>query len=103
MSERIVGIKIMASPFPSGIALIPSVPIPSTEAERIFAAEQSSKASVLLKKTSPGQVVLFRHLAANSPGGIWIVKTARWIDTIMRATKGFSEESMEQLYAFDWD
>ncbi len=102
MSERIVGIKVFASPLPSGIAVMPAVPFPSTEKERTFAAEQASKAAVLLKKASPVQAGLFRCLAENSPGGTWVATRASWIDTILKATRGLSEDAMKRLCSFDW-
>jgi hypothetical protein len=102
MSERIVGLKVLSSPFPAGIAVMPAVPFPSTEEERTFAGEQATKAAVLLRKASTGQVGLFRHLTETSPGGNYVVRTAGWIDTILNATKGLSEDAMKRLYAFDW-
>lgn len=102
MTERIVGIQLMPSPFPPGIAVVPVVPFPSTEAERTFTAEQASKAALLLQRPSPGQVELLRHLAECSPDGNYLVATAGWIETILKATKGFSNDAMKRLHSFDW-
>ena len=102
MTERIVGIQLMPSPFAPGIAAIPVVPFPSTEAERTRTAEEASRAALLLKRPSKGQIELFRYLAENAPDGRYVVTKAVWIETILKATKHLSEGEMMRLHAFDW-
>jgi hypothetical protein len=101
MSEQI-GVKLIKVPLGPGIAAGPIVPFPSTEAERTRVAEEAGKVAKLLAKPSPGQVALFGHLAVSSSDGGYIVKEARWIETIMKATKGISEADMSHLLTYNW-
>lgn len=101
MTER-VGVKVIPGPSRPGLGAGPVIPTPSTEAQRIRAAEQAGKVAKLLAKPSPAQVALFRRLAESSPEGGYVVREARWIDTILKATKGLSAAEMQRLHDFDW-
>jgi hypothetical protein len=96
-------VKLIKAPIPPGIGVGPVVPFPSTEAERTRVAKEAGKVSLLLAKPSLAQIALFQHLAENSPEGGYLVTKARWIDTILKATKDLSEADMRPLlHAFDW-
>ena len=103
MTKRTVGIKVIASPHPPGIAVVPVVPFPATDTERARAAEEASKVALLLRRPSQAQGALLRHLAETSPEGSYVVSTAKWIDTILKATKSLNEADMTQLFIFDWN
>jgi hypothetical protein len=47
-------------------------------------------------------LALLRHLAESSPDGSYIVTSSKWIEAILKATKGLSEADMNCLHAFDW-
>jgi hypothetical protein len=101
MSEQF-GVKLIKIPDGSGIAAGPVVPFPSTEAERTHVAAEAGKVAKLLAKPSPGQLALFGHLAGSLPEGGYVVREARWIETIMKATKGLSEADVSRLLTFEW-
>lgn len=102
MTERVVGIRVIATSLSPALGVAPVVPFPATEAERRFAAEEASKAALLLNKPTPGQAELFRCLAENSSGGGYIVRESRWIATILKATQDFNVETLRRLHTFDW-
>jgi hypothetical protein len=47
-------------------------------------------------------LALLRHLVESSPGGGYVVTSAKWIDAILKATKGLTEADMAHLHGFDW-
>lgn len=92
----------MRSPFGIGIGAVPLVPSPSTEAERTQAAAEAGKVAKLLARPTSAQVGLLQHLADSSREGFWFITSAQWLDTILKATKGFTEAEVAQMYGFDW-
>jgi hypothetical protein len=102
MTEPLAGIKVMTLPSRPGIGVMPAVPFSATRAERARAEKEASKAALLLRRPSPGQLALLRHLAESSPDGSYIVTSSKWIEAILKATKGLSEADMNCLHAFDW-
>jgi hypothetical protein len=100
--NQLTGVKVTWSPTFHSLGAGPLVAFPATEAERTRAAKEASKVAELLAKPSSAQVALFRHLAESSPDGAYVVTAARWIETIMKATNGFTEAEMNSLHDFDW-
>lgn len=94
------GVKVIAAP-QGALGAGPVIPFPSTENERTRVAREAARVAQLLAKPSPAQVALFRHLAGGSPDG-YVVSAARWIETILKATKDLSEDEVRDLQGFDW-
>ncbi|HEV2446364.1 MAG TPA: DUF4157 domain-containing protein, partial [Candidatus Sulfopaludibacter sp.] len=87
------GGKLAAGPLPGPDA---------SDADRQKAAEEASKVAALIEKASAAQLALLRHLAQTSQDGKYMVPTSEWVDTMMQATAGMSEEDIQYLKTLDW-
>ena len=85
-----------------GLGVVPAVGSSPSEADRDRADRETAKATVILEKTSPAQVALFRHLAESAPNGRYVVPRAQWIATVLKATTGVEEPDVAALFALDW-
>jgi hypothetical protein len=87
---------------PGGLGVAPVVGFPATEADRQKAADETAKVALLLSKASAAQIALFRRLAQQSPDGRYVVPASQWVDTMMKATEGLSEEDIKYLQTLNW-
>jgi hypothetical protein len=85
-----------------GLGVGPVLGPNATEADRQKAAQEAAKAAVLLAKSSPAQIALFRYLSQTSPDGRFVVPTSQWVDTMMKATEGLSEDDIQYLRSLNW-
>jgi hypothetical protein len=85
-----------------GLGVGPIVGPAASEADRQRAAAEATKVAALLAGASPAQIALFRHLAASSADGRYVVPASQWVDTMMRATQGLSEEDIKYLHSLNW-
>jgi hypothetical protein len=74
----------------------------ATDADRDKAAAEAAKVAALIEKASAAQLALFRHLAETSPDGRYVVPASEWVDTMMRATEGLSEDDIKYLQSLNW-
>jgi hypothetical protein len=95
-----VGVAVLC--IPEGLGVIPVVPFPASEVARDAAARETGRAAKLLARPSAAQIALFRLLCEHSPDGRYVVESADWIDTMLKATKGVREEDVAALRAIDW-
>jgi hypothetical protein len=86
----------------AGLGVAPVVGFPSSEGDRKKAAEESVKVAQLLSKASPAQIALFRYVAQSSPNGQYVVPASQWVETMMRAVEGLSEEDIQYLQSLNW-
>jgi hypothetical protein len=85
-----------------GLGVAPVVGFPATDADRKKAAEEAAKVALLLSKASPAQIALFRYVAQSSPNGQYVVPASQWVDTMMKAVEGLSEDDIKYLRSLNW-
>ncbi|NVD74747.1 DUF4157 domain-containing protein [Duganella sp. BJB1802] len=56
----------------------------------------------LIDKSSPAQQALLRAIADNSPEGQYTVPASTWIQKVLAATQGISEEDIAYLKTLNW-
>lgn len=85
-----------------GLGVGPVASPAASDAERQKAAEEASKVAVILANASKAQIELFRQLAQSSPDGRYMVPSSKWVDTMMKATEGLSEDDIKYLQSLNW-
>lgn len=74
----------------------------ATDADRQLAAQEATKVAKLLNGASAPQIALFRYLAQSSPTGQYVVPASQWVDRLMQATAGLSEDDIKYLQSLNW-
>jgi hypothetical protein len=85
-----------------GLGVVPNVPLGASDADRRAAEAEAAKVAALLAGASDSQKALFRYLAQSAPDGRYVVPTSQWVEIMMKATEGLSEEDIKYLQSLNW-
>jgi hypothetical protein len=66
------------------------------------ALQEAEKLHKLLEGATPAQIELFRRLAQQAEGGVYVVPASEWVARVMEATKGLSPEDLAYIMGLDW-
>mgnify|MGYP003688300767 CR=1 FL=1 len=55
-----------------------------------------------INNASPAQQALFRLIIEQNPGSTYLIPSAQWIDTMVYATQGLTEDQLEAAAQLDW-
>jgi len=75
---------------------------PITHDQLDAALEQARIIRELIAKSSPAQQALLREIASSSPDGQYNVPASTWIQKMLSATQGMSEEDIAYLKTLNW-
>jgi hypothetical protein len=85
-----------------GLGVAPVAGSAASDADRQRAEQEAARVAALLANASAAQVTLFRSLAQSSPDGRFVVPASQWVDTMMKATQGLTEEDIKYLQSLNW-
>lgn len=63
----------------------------------------AARLDALVRRATPTQVALLRMLAAREVSGVYAVPSPAWVEMILAATAGMSEEDLAALAELEWD